>query len=285
MYQFLHKLIFWRVSHISLSRPVAGMDYQGGDMGGASQGYAATTPGSGNKGGPRKSYDEQTLLPVTCRMILSAPSDGTSAMTLPDGRPLHHVKLVGAVRSVEHQSTNVTYQIEDGTGLLEVKQWMDDNDCTAIQEMKDEAAKENQYLRIVGQVKDYDGRKSVLSHSVRKLQSADELTHHFLEVVYSGENAKRADRIGGVPVMSMAVTSTPLAAPQSSGVGDALKDHVMNFIKVDGEHSDTGANVHKCIQALSGQYSEHAIRAAIEDLASEGHVYSTVNEDYYKCAM
>jgi hypothetical protein len=52
------------------------------------------------------------------------------------GAKLYHVKLVGAVRSVEDFGTNVVYEVEDGTGLEEVKQWLDENDNSAIQEMR-----------------------------------------------------------------------------------------------------------------------------------------------------
>jgi hypothetical protein len=34
-----------------------------------------------------------------------------------------------------------------------------------------------------------------------------------------------------------------------------------------------------------GKFNEGQIRNAIEDLASEGHIYSTINEDNYKFAM
>mmetsp|Transcript_9039 Transcript_9039/g.15098 ORF Transcript_9039/g.15098 Transcript_9039/m.15098 type:complete len:281 (+) Transcript_9039:176-1018(+) len=276
-----------------------GVDYQGDTGGGGGFGSSSQNNSSSQQTptrGPRKSYDEQTLIPITAKMIISATStssqEGTGVLALPDGRSLHHVKLVGAVRTVENMSTNVSYEIEDGTGLIEVKQWMDDNDCSAVQEMKEQAAKENQYLRVIGQIKDYDGKKSLVAHSIRKITDGNELTHHFLEVVYSAEKYARAERIGGMAApVSMATNnhaSTPLAAASSGGGGgggDGLKDQVLNYIKVEGEALEVGAPVGKLVQMLSGSYGESQVRAAIEDLASEGHIYSTINEDNYKFAM
>mmetsp|Transcript_40969 Transcript_40969/g.46552 ORF Transcript_40969/g.46552 Transcript_40969/m.46552 type:complete len:277 (-) Transcript_40969:125-955(-) len=273
-----------------------GMDYQGGGVVGG--GFGSSPPSSmGNVAAApvRKSYDEQTLIPVTIHMILSsvASPDGGS-ITLEDGRPLHHIRFVAAVRVFENQSTNVTYQLEDGTGLVEAKQWLDDNDCSAIVEMKDAAAKDAQYIRIIGQVKDYDGKKSVVAHSIRKIEKGDELTHHFLEVVYSGEKAKQASRIGPAPPMigigavgdthSTYSSSTPLMNSNSGGSNGGIKEQVLNYIKVEGEKLDEGANVKKCLGILSN-YTEQDIRIAIEDLAAEGHIYSTINEDHYKFAM
>ena len=53
------------------------------------------------------------------------------------------------------------------------------------------------------------------------------------------------------------------------------------------EHQDVGANISYCIQSLtsSGKYSEGQVRNSIEELAGEGHIYSTINEDNYKFAM
>jgi hypothetical protein len=76
------------------------------------------------------------LTPITASMALGTSADESDSMQLQDGRKLYHVKLVGAVRSVEDFSTNVVYEIEDGTGFVEVKQWLDENDNSAIQEMR-----------------------------------------------------------------------------------------------------------------------------------------------------
>jgi replication factor A2 len=275
------------------------MDYQGDQSGGFNNSGGGLTPNASQGGAsskaPRKAYDEQTLIAVTCKMILQASStssqDGTGALALPDGRTLHHVKLVGAVRSVENLSTNISYDIEDGTGLVTVKQWMDDNDSSALQEEKEAAAKDAQYLKIVGQIKDYDGKKSLVAHSIRKINSGDEITHHMLEVVYSAEKYQRAERIGGaaapVSMQQHHQMNSPLQQQQQqqSGGDDGLKDQVLNYIKVEGEKLEVGAAVPKLVQMLTGKFTESQVRASIEDLASEGHIYSTINEDQYKFAM
>mmetsp|Transcript_28224 Transcript_28224/g.57317 ORF Transcript_28224/g.57317 Transcript_28224/m.57317 type:complete len:205 (-) Transcript_28224:966-1580(-) len=133
-------------------------------------------------------------------MILNAqPSingDGTYALN--DGRELHQVKLIGAVRSTDESSTAATYQIEDGTGLIEVKEWMND-DCAALAELRQQAMQDCVYVCIIGQVKEYDNNKHIIGNSVRKIESGNELTHHFLEAAYSAEKHKQGDRIVGAP--------------------------------------------------------------------------------------
>jgi replication factor A2 len=232
------------------------MDYQG-DMGGGGNygggGYDNNSGGGFSSGGgggtpkARKAYDEQTLIPVTARMILTAQG-GENGMTLQDGRELHHVKFIGAVRSHEDASTNATYSIEDGTGLVDVKQWVDANDCPAIIEMRHECMQEHVYVKVIGSLKDYDGRKTLVAHSVRRVSTSNELTHHFLEVVYSSEKYQRKQSIvGGAMPQSMAGPGggvgfggvqpgggAPVAQASFGNAGDELRNQVLNFIRNEG---------------------------------------------------
>lgn len=136
---------------------------------------------------------------------LSSPtgSDNSGDMILSDGRPLHMVKLVGAVRSVETRSTNTFLDMEDGTGLFSVKVYSggredgSDGDPSGLAKMKEAAFRDAQYVRVVGQVKEFDGSRSLIANDVRVLSCGDELTHHFLEVAYSYEKwLKRQNGMG-----------------------------------------------------------------------------------------
>ena len=230
------------------------MDYQG-DMGGGGNyggggfdGGGGFNSGGGGGGTPRarRSYDEQTLIPVTARMILQAQSNGENSLALPDGRELHQVKFVGAVRTHEEASTNTTFSIEDGTGLVDVKQWMDANDCAAIIEMRQACMDDTVYVKIVGQVKDYDGKKTLVANTIRRLGTSNELTHHMLEVVYSAEKFQRKESIvGGAMPQSMAIGvgfsggvgggGAPIMAQASNpGEGDDCRQQVLTYIKNEG---------------------------------------------------
>jgi len=315
------------------------MDYQG-DMGGGGGNYGGggggfDSGGGGFNGGggggggtprARKAYDEQTLIPVTARMILQAQSNAENSLSLPDGRELHHVKLIGAVRSYEEASTNATFSIEDGTGLVDVKQWSDNNDCAAVIEMRQACMQDHVYVKIIGQVKDYDGKKTLVAHTVRLLSTSNELSHHMLEVVYSAEKYQRKESIvgGGMP-QSMAGGvgfgagvgggGAPLAQATNSGNGDDLRDQVLNYIRNEGskfyifvwlfeslsmivfsqtiplaintDQTQYGAEVSRCVDLLTsnGRFTEGQIRQTIEALATEGHIYSTVDEGHYNFAM
>jgi hypothetical protein len=66
--------------------------------------------------------DEHMLIHVTMKMIQSAVSV-CNRFVLKDGRLLHMVKLVGAVRNNHENTKNITIDVEDGTGLARVIVW------------------------------------------------------------------------------------------------------------------------------------------------------------------
>ncbi len=73
---------------------------------------------------------EHTLIPVTVKMIHSAVWD-CKRFVLKDGRPLHMVKLVGAVRNFRVHVKHVQIDLEDGTGLVRVILGRKQKECTA----------------------------------------------------------------------------------------------------------------------------------------------------------
>eukprot|EP00980_Cylindrotheca_fusiformis_P020708 scaffold7738_cov133-Cylindrotheca_fusiformis.AAC.17 len=265
------------------------MDYQGG--GGGSSSFGGGGGFGGSQQSPqktRRSYDEQTLIPVTIHMALQATPDpsGDGSLVLEDGRKLSTIKVVAAVRSVEDASTNVLYQAEDGTGLMEVKQWLDDNDCTAIQEIRQQTLKDNIYIKVIGQIKDYEGKKMLVANSVRPLSTGNELTHHMLQVVYSAEKHKRADSIVAPPaVMSNNGVGFGAAQPmaQATSGDNSLKARLLTFIKNSDDGTDAGCNIDDCIKSFS-DVPEPEIRRMMEQLSEDGDIYSTVSEFHYKVA-
>lgn len=284
------------------------MDFQG-DAGGGG-GFTNNDNNFGGGGGTqdsaekksRRSYDDQTLIPVTISMAMKTQSDvsgGDGTMVLEDGRSLHMVKIIGAVRSVDTQSTNIFYVLEDGTGVCDVKQWVDDNEPAAVTEMTKGAAIENVYVKVIGMIKEYEGKKQIVANSVHRLLSGNELTHHLLEVMYSAEKFKRADSIVP-PIMNMQNNNNNKSmgynGNSSSGQGaeignggggnpvDMNKNSVMEvFQRLNDEASETGTSVQQCIAELP-HISEADVRDAINFLSEEGQLYSTIDENHFKFA-
>lgn len=266
-----------------------GMDTEFGSPGGNNNFAASSPPASQNA---RKPTEEQKLIPVTIRMILNSNNN-----MLEDGREPHQVKIVAAIRAVSDNSTAYNYEVEDGTGFIDVKEWLDDSDPLIKAQMRQEAAKEHQYVRIIGKMQVYDDKPSIVAYSVRKLSSGNELTHHFLEVVHSGEKYNKSSQIVGSPNMNggamamndmnmggnfnqggMPSGGAPIA--QDSGMGnDQLHADIMTFL--EGATDENGGNILDFIQQHQGRHSEDDIRNMFGHLSTEGAIYSTTDENNF----
>ncbi len=105
--------------------------------------------------------DEHTLIPVTVKMIHSALRDW-ERFVLKDGRLLHMVKVVGAVRNFRAHDKHVQIDLEDGTGLLRIIFWRKQKECTAQRHLIDEC-NGNHYIRVIGEVADYYGVHEIIA--------------------------------------------------------------------------------------------------------------------------
>jgi hypothetical protein len=128
---------------------------------------------------------EHTLIPVMVKMIHSAVRD-CEQFILKDGRPLHMVKLVGAVRNFCVHDKHVQINLEDGTGLLRVIFWRKQKECTAQRHLIDKC-NSNCYICVIGEVADYYGVHEIIAFDIRPVSSGNEVTHHVLKVAYSYE--------------------------------------------------------------------------------------------------
>lgn len=71
----------------------------------------------------QKMGDRQSLIPITVKQLRTADRQGDMYMV--DGRELHTVQLVGTFTGLEEHSTNIVFKLNDGTDILECRQWID----------------------------------------------------------------------------------------------------------------------------------------------------------------
>jgi Single-stranded DNA-binding replication protein A (RPA), medium (30 kD) subunit len=199
---------------------------------GANRNYPSPSTGDNPQ---RKATDEQTLVPVTISMLVNAAQNNKMLL---DGREPHHIKVVAAITGVQMGSTSYSYTIEDGTGAIDVKEWLDEGNIE-VSKMREEAAVEHQYVRIIGKLEEYDGKPQIVAHTVRKLPNGNELTYHFLEVVYEGEKYKQSQQIVGSPSYAMGNMnfggSVPMQASRpiingGQGEGGGLVEEIKSFL-------------------------------------------------------
>ncbi|MCJ1335334.1 replication factor A protein 2 [Bachmanniomyces sp. S44760] len=157
----------------------------GGFMGGSQSGSQNNTASKGNHG-------KDTLRPVTIKQILDAQQPHPDAEFSIDNAEITQVTFVGQIRNISTQTTNLTYKLDDGTGTMEVKLWVD-SDAVAAGNMMDEGEDskvknaekeklvENEWARVWGRLKAFNDRRHVGVHVIRPIIDKNEIQYHMLE--------------------------------------------------------------------------------------------------------
>lgn len=102
----------------------------GGFMEG-SQGGSQGTPnkrGGGGGGGGGRNREAQGLLPITAKQLANRTTSDDDVIRI-DGQEVTNVKLVGILSNVTPHSTNVNFQLDDGTGVIEGRMFLHADDA------------------------------------------------------------------------------------------------------------------------------------------------------------
>ncbi|GLD98008.1 hypothetical protein PINS_up006705 [Pythium insidiosum] len=296
-------------------------DYGGGGfMDSASQGASQSTPSKGGRGGGggggRIARDAQTLVPVTVRQLLNRSETDDSIRV--DGHEMSNVRVVGLLGNVVPHSTNVNFQLDDGTGVIDGRLFLHGDD---LERAEEEIAKlrDGMYVRAVGSLRQFQDRLSLNCFTLTPITDFNEITHHFLETIYvhcyhtkgplqSSGGAKAAADSGMGMNMGMGMGGSQLNAfgqPQQSwnqmnsgylghsgGAAMGAMDYNMEssfspeqkaILDVLGTcTSDRGVKIDEIFGQLRGRITEDQLRDALNYLTSEGHVYSTIDENHFK---
>lgn len=197
------------------------------------------------------------------------------------------VTLVGQVQSVTPQHTNITYKIDDGTGLIEVKQWIDSDAAESENPAtKKVQPQEGQYIRVAGKLKDFNGKRHVGAHMIRVVEDYNEVNYHLLEsaVVHlyftrgppnaGGDATKQENGNGGMFV--------------EGGHGDGMQSKktlprltantrkVYNLLE-SAPQSNEGLHVSDIAQRVGLPQSE--VFKAGDELLAEGLIFTTVDDE------
>jgi replication factor A2 len=240
-----------------------------------------------SKGG--RARGEQTMFPVTIKQVIDA--DSSDDVVKIDGRDVNQVVVVGTVMSLESQALANNYKVDDGTGSIDVR-WWTDADSSDIHADKQSQIREMTYVRVVGKIRNFQGAKQIVAFDVRPVKDFNEVTYHMINCIQ----------------VHLAHTTQPAATTQSSAApgfnyGAAPAQHTPAPQAMDTSGADSGMSeiqrlVLKIIEQrgtgemgcqfgdvkaeLGARFNEGELRNAIEFLSSEGHLYSTIDEDHFK---
>ncbi|KAG0366342.1 replication factor A protein 2 [Gamsiella multidivaricata] len=166
--------------------------------------------------GATKKIINHALRPVTIKQLITATQTQADGDFKIDGHDLGQITFIAVVRSINRQSTQDTYSVEDGTGAIDVKRFRaEDEDPAELNSVV-----EGTYVRIFGLLRQFNQRFSINSHTIRPIQDMNEITYHNLEVIYAHISSTR-HKVGhsGIDTSMMSSSSHNYGSHGIAGAG------------------------------------------------------------------
>ncbi|KAK4193758.1 replication factor A protein 2 [Podospora australis] len=264
-----------------------GYGAQGGEDGG---GFVSGSQ-QGSQAGQKRNTDEY-LRPVTIKQLIdSNKASYNEADVQIDGMPVTQVTVVGQVRAVNPQATNVTFKLDDGTATIDVKKWLDAGKSGG----EDEVARFplDTYVRVLGRIQSFNGKVHIGAHHMRAIEDFNEVNYHLLEATYvhllltKGGSAKTGGGGGdGDPNASMFVDQgNGYNAGGGGGYGGEDSRVAMCSRQAQqlyrwyqsAQGNTDGINIRDVVAGT--KMSTRDVQAAADELLGHGLVYTTVDEE------
>ncbi|PQQ05793.1 replication protein A 32 kDa subunit A isoform X1 [Prunus yedoensis var. nudiflora] len=264
----------------------------GGFMASQSTQFGDSTPSRA------KSRETHGLVPVTVKQISEAHQSGDEKSNFViSGADVANVSVVGMVFDKSERNTDVGFTIDDGTGRIKCRRWVNENfDSREMQEIED-----GMYVRVNGHLKVFQGVRQIVAFSVRPVKNFDEVTFHFIECIHTHLQTSKLQLQGNSATQPQSVDSS-LSTPVRSGASGyqtAPSNQFSGQVSVDGikgcdqlvlDYLQQPSSIGKEKGIHRDELSQHLkvpvekILEAIRSLEEEGLIYSTIDEFHYKSA-
>jgi len=260
--------------------------------GAAAAGAAGGSPAGGKRAEAKR--DAQSLLPVTIKMLHEAESRGTENKFKIDGKDLAAVTIVGSIAAIDLQTTFVDYEIDDSTGRIGVKVFVDDE---AAMPSTHSQFHEGMYVRVVGNLRTpFQNQRSIVAFKVLPVTDMNEISFHQLEVLachLRNTNEGFAPKAGGagsgaageskakVKVEQGAIAGAPLSMEMDADQRGFTPMQRQVLAIFASDRNENGVSLDQVRQRMPA-LNLIELRKIIDFLSEEGHLYSTVDEEHYK---
>ncbi|XP_062022888.1 replication protein A 32 kDa subunit A [Rosa rugosa] len=261
--------------------------------GGGFMSSQATQHGDSNPSAAR-SRESHGLVPVTVKQISEAYQSGDEKSNFViGGADVANVSVVGMVFEKTEKTTDVSITVDDGTGRIKCRRWVNENfDSQEMEEIQD-----GMYVRVNGHLKAFQGVRQIVAFSVRPVKNFDEVAFHYIECIY---NHLQLQKLQGNAVNQPQPMGSSVYTPvksEPSGYQTASSNQFSGQLTIDGRmsapelileylsqpssiESANGTSTEELSQRL--KLSMDKILVGIKSLDDEGLVYSTIDDSHFK---
>ncbi|CAK7895117.1 replication factor A protein 2 [[Candida] anglica] len=230
---------------------------------------------SNDNGSQKQQQVRSSLTPVTIKQINEA------TQPVPDGEfQIHNVELnlvsfVGVVRSVQDLTSAIVIKIEDGTGSIEVRKWIDDASDTSANEAAGQAHELNKYVYVTCALKEFNGKRSLQHATIRPITDHNEILYHNLSAI---ENHLKAQGLGTKPASGQ---DNGLFVKDSHGMDapKSMQDKILALIHENSVSMQEGVPVPFISQKLN--VTNDIVSQHCATLVEDGKIYSGYDDSAY----
>ena len=199
---------------------------------------------------------------------------------------------MGKILEIEEEQVTYKLKVDDGTGTITVKIFLNGDDSDLERQRLAELQK-GKYVRVFGHMSSYQGAKELQAFSVRPVTDHNEVTYHLSQVIFQHLHlTKGGSDITGAPAMGGAAAggfgaaapaaAAPAAAFGASGMNPIQADVLAIFDAPDAAAIEAGFTAHDIIARSNNRYNKGQVDDAILFLVNEGHLYSTIDDQHFK---
>ena len=209
---------------------------------------------------------------------------------------------MGTIRDITPQSTNVSYRIEDGTGMIDAKQWVDAEQGSTTSDLTycfplhfphthtplaNSEYSRNMYVRVTGQLKSFNSKRHIGVHHIRKITDHNEVIFHLLEATSIHLFNTRGPPDGAKTSQSFSRNDTMdeiIQGTTSHSTSNPALDHLEPFQRQimllvhNAPPTNEGLHVQTIAQNLNMPIAK--VMGAVEQLTTDGLLYTTIDDDH-----
>jgi len=129
---------------------------------------------------------EYSVLPVTVKQLLKALQkiQDEDSFTI-DNTEIDKIYIVGSIISVDTVSTSLNYVIDDGTGHIDVRVWLPNDNPSNYLNMKSSEWVAGSYVRAIGNLRVIKSKRTLVAFRLIRIGDLNEITYHHLECIYA----------------------------------------------------------------------------------------------------
>lgn len=215
---------------------------------------------------------------------------------------------MGQVRNISTQTTNVTYKLDDGTAIIEVKQWNNPDSLDSLDGPKPpgKSPVEGDYAQVWGRMKAFNNKRTVVAHVIRTIVDFNAVQCHLLEAavvhLYFARGPPPPKGVNQNQNQNQSAMARGQGMVSSPGGGMGGAGGMPGSMSGSGQFGGAmplSPSARRVLEALStlpqgneGLHVQHIaaelgmqlndVMKAVDELSSMSLIYSTVNDETWR---